>query len=157
MIEQRAAFDDAEKTAQLFAWSYFAFHAQQRQTVFNFFVVLIGASLAAFAATIDKPAAAKLHAAIGCVLTICSFLFWRLDERSRCLIQLAEASLKEIEVRLIDRTGLARLNILARSDDKIGGVFERVESFTQIYRIAFILIGLSGLGIVLRSISLCTQ
>ncbi|WP_449727788.1 RipA family octameric membrane protein [Bradyrhizobium niftali] len=92
----KRSIDDAEKTAQSFAWSYFAFHAQQRQIVFNFFVVLIGASLAAFAATIDKPTAPKLHAVIGCVLMICSFLFWRLDARSRCLIQLAEASLGSI-------------------------------------------------------------
>lgn len=152
MTEEKASFDDAEKAAQSFAWNYFAFHAQQRQTVFNFFVVLIGASLAAFAATIDKPAAAKLHTVIGCVLMISSFLFWRLDERSRRLVQLAEASLKEIEVRLTDRAGLAWLNILARSDKKIGGLCKKVESFTQIYRVVFLLVGLSGLGIVLRSL-----
>jgi hypothetical protein len=52
---EKGSFDDAEKAAQSHAWDYFSFHAQQRQTVFNFFIIPNGASLAAFAATIDKP------------------------------------------------------------------------------------------------------
>ncbi|WP_338822154.1 hypothetical protein WDM22_38710 [Bradyrhizobium septentrionale] len=152
MDTEKTSFDDAEKAAQSFAWDYFAFHAQQRQTVFNFFIILNGASLAAFAATIDKGAATKLHFVIGCVLAISSFLFWRLDERSRRLIQLAEAALKEIEIRLAARTGLAWLTILTRSDNKIGGWSAKLESFTQIYRLAFIVAGCSGLGIILTSI-----
>ena len=151
MDKERSSFDDAEQAAHSFAWDYFAFHAQQRQTVFNFFIILIGASLAAFAATIDKTEATKLHAVIGCVLAIASFLFWRLDERSRNLIQLAEAALKEIELRLANRTKLAWLTILTRSDNKIGGWSATVESFTQVYRAAFVLSGCTGLGIVLRS------
>ena len=147
----KVTFDDAEKAAQSFAWDYFAFHAQQRQTVFNFFIILYGASVAAFAATIDKPTASKLHFVIGCVLVISSFLFWRLDERSRRLIQIAEAALKEIEVRLAVRTGLAWLTILTRSDNKIGGWSAKLESFTQIYRLAFVVAGCSGIGIILTS------
>ena len=152
MDKEAASFNDAEKAAQSLAWDYFAFHAQQRQTVFNFFIILNGAALAAFAASIDKPAATRLHFFIGCVLAISSFLFWRLDERSRRLIQLAEAALKEIEIRLTAKTELAWLTILARSDNKIGGWSARVESFTQIYRLAFLLSGLAGLAIIIRSI-----
>jgi hypothetical protein len=148
----KSSFDDAEKAAQSYAWSYFAFHAQQRQTVFNFFIILVGASLGAFAATIDKGAASKLHFAIGCALAISSFLFWRLDERSRRLIQLAEAPLKEIELRLAAQTGLACLTILTRSDNKIGGWCAKFESFTQIYRLAFVVAGLSGLIFAVKSI-----
>jgi hypothetical protein len=148
----KASFNDAEKAAHSFAWDYFAFHAQQRQTVFNFFIVLLGASLAAYAATIEKTAATKLHIVIGCVLMVSSLLFWRLDERSRRLIQLAEAVLKEIEIRLAARTGLAWLTILPRSENKIGGWSAKLESFTQIYRLTFFVAGCSGFGIVLKSI-----
>ena len=152
MDEEQSTFDDAEKAALSLAWDYFVYHAQQRQTVFNFFIILIGASLAAFAATIDKPAATRLHFVIGSVLAIGSFLFWRLDERSRNLIKLAEAALKEIELRLTTRTKLAWLTILARSDNKVGGGFSKVETFTQIYRLAFALAGCTGFVIIARAI-----
>ena len=148
----KSAFDDAEKATQSYAWGYFAFHAQQRQTVFNFFIVLIGASLAAYAATIDKSSAAKFHFVIGCVLATSSFFFWRLDERSRRLIQLAEAPLKQIELRLAQRTGLTSATILFQSENKVGGTFARVESFTQIYRLTFAMVGSVGFVIAFASI-----
>jgi hypothetical protein len=148
----KSPFDDAEKAAQSYAWGYFVFHAQQRQTVFNFFIILIGASLAAYAATIDKVSVAKFHFIIGCVLAASSFLFWRLDERSRHLIKLAEAPLKEIELRLAGRTGLSSATILTQAEDKIGGKFARVESFTQIYRVAFGMVGFVGFVIAIASI-----
>jgi hypothetical protein len=148
----KSSFDDAEKAAQSYAWGYFAFHAQQRQTVFNFFIVLSGASLAAYAATIDKSLVAKFHFVIGCVLAASSFFFWRLDERSTRLIQLAEAPLKQIELRLAERTGLSSTAILTQSENKIGGTFARVESFTQIYRCAFAIVGCIGIVIAVTSI-----
>lgn len=148
----KSSFDDAEKAVQLYAWNYFAFHAQQRQTVFNFFIVLIGASLAAYAATIDKSSAARFHLIIGCVLAASSFFFWRLDERSRRLIHLAEAPLKQMETRLAERTDFSSTIILTNSENKIGGVFTRVETFSQIYRCAFALVGCVGFVIAAASI-----
>jgi hypothetical protein len=151
-MEKDQTFGEAGKAAQSFAWGYFAFHAQQRQTVFNFFLVVIGASLAAYAATIDKAGAPKLHSVIGCVLLLAAFLFWRLDKRSRHLVKLAEAALKDIEAELAQKTGFSSVKILALADQKSGGLFAWCESFTQIYRYAFALVGVIGLTIAFRSL-----
>jgi hypothetical protein len=35
-----------EKEARTYAWDHFAYHAQQRQTVFNFYLLLVGPFLA---------------------------------------------------------------------------------------------------------------
>jgi hypothetical protein len=51
---KEVSFDGAEQAAISHAWDYFAFHAQQRQTVFNFFLILVGASVAAYASTLAK-------------------------------------------------------------------------------------------------------
>jgi hypothetical protein len=125
MTEEKASFDDAERSGSVICLELLCFSCPAKQTVFISSWLLIGASLAAFAATIDKPAAAKLHNSHRVRTNDLQLPYRRLDERSRQLIQLAEASLKEIEVRLTDRTGLAWLNILARSENKTGGVFKK--------------------------------
>ena len=58
---KEADFDDAQKAAIAHSWNYFVFHAQQRQTVFNFFLILVGASVAAFASTLAKAEGALDH------------------------------------------------------------------------------------------------
>ena len=95
-------FNDAEQAAISHAWNYFAFHAQQRQTVFNFFLVLVGASIAAYATTLSKANEPHdyFHLIVGFLLASSSFLFWRLDKRNSRLINLAERPMKQLESEL---------------------------------------------------------
>src|SRR5437016_10336152 len=81
---------DAEKEARLHAWSHFAYHAQQRQTVFNFYLVLMGASAAGFASTLGEQGAehSAFRAFIGASLAILSLLFFRLDKRNARLVKI---------------------------------------------------------------------
>jgi hypothetical protein len=151
MIEDRKpSFDGAEQAAISHAWNYFVYHAQQRQTVFNFFLILVGASIAAFGATLAKPESSHplFHAVLGVLISVCSFLFWRLDRRSTRLIKLAEAPLRSFESRLTAQTGID-LEILKETDIKEeSGFFSLFESFSQIYRNVFLIAGVSGSLIV---------
>ena len=45
---------DTKTLALYYAWDHFAYHAQQRQTVFNFFLLLVGGCVAAYSATIGE-------------------------------------------------------------------------------------------------------
>jgi hypothetical protein len=150
---EKSTFDDAEQAAMSHAWDYFAFHAQQRQTVFNFFLILVGASIAAYAATLGKSEAAYFHLMIGFLISISSLLFWRLDKRNARLVKLAEDPLKRFEIRLADRTDISSMQILSAADIRVGGRFwSKFESFKQIFRVVFLLTGLVGVAIFCRSI-----
>jgi hypothetical protein len=144
--DEKPSFDSAEQAAISHAWNYFVYHAQQRQTVFNFFLILIGASIAAFGATLAKPESSHplFHAVLGALISICSFLFWRLDRRSTRLIKLAETRLRALEKSLTDKTGI-NLEILKESDvkDEIG-FLSFFESFSQVYRSVFLVAGIGG-------------
>jgi hypothetical protein len=151
--DEKSTFDDAEQAALSHAWDYFAFHAQQRETVFNFFLILVGASIAAYAGTLGKSEAVYFHLMIGFLISISSLLFWRLDKRNARLVKLAEEPLKNLESRLADRTEISSMNILGAADIRIGGSFwSMFESFRQIFRVVFLLTGLVGVAIFSLSI-----
>jgi hypothetical protein len=80
------------------AWEYFQFHAQQRLTTFNFFLVfstlLLGGLLTTFQ---DRYGSPVLGVGVGVLLVLISFVFWRLDRRNRQLIKNAEDALREEE------------------------------------------------------------
>ena len=81
-----------------YAWNYFDFHAKQRTTIFNFFLIFIGFILNAYA-TIYAKADANPPLLIGLAIfgifaTIC---FIVLDRRNEELVDIAEAILIALE------------------------------------------------------------
>jgi hypothetical protein len=76
------------------AWRYFALHAQQRISVFNFFIVLSGILATGIGAGVQagKPMA-PVVTILGALLALFSFVFYRLDRRGSELVKLAEAAL----------------------------------------------------------------
>lgn len=143
--EIRAA---AEKSAGEYAWNWFEYHAGQRQAVFRFYIILAGAILTGYL-TIENSNSNELKEAsffLGLALAFFSFLFWRLDERSRDLIVLAEAYLKVDEQRL-RKTVDSDMILLAKNADEgrgkaaFGGW---AYSFRQVYRIIFLFGGILG-------------
>ena len=80
------------------AWNYFELHAQQRISVFNYFVVLSGILAAGLAASVQGPERlASVGVALGALLILLSFVFWKLDQRTAFLIKHAEEVLKACE------------------------------------------------------------
>lgn len=149
--ESQATRTDTEKSAAAYAWDYFQYHAGQRQAVFRFFLTLVGLATLAYGYSLRNSglnsgaSQETLRLLIGALLIIISFLFWRLDKRSQCLIKHSEAALKKVEVRLASALNNDEtIKLMHRSDEKVGGFFALVESFRQIYAIVFSLVGLAG-------------
>lgn len=80
------------------AWDFFQMQAGQRLTTFNFYIAISSITSTGLAASfkpeIDVP---HLSEVLGFLLTIFSFVFYKLDERNRDLIKGAEATLKYFE------------------------------------------------------------
>ncbi|HVT82197.1 MAG TPA: hypothetical protein VHM90_16260 [Phycisphaerae bacterium] len=85
-----------------YAWDYFQFHASQRLSTFNFFVVLsvllTSAAMTTFQEKFYLPCAGGF---LGLMLAILSFVFWRMDQRNRQLLQNGTEALMHL-----DRTAL---------------------------------------------------
>ena len=76
------------------AWRYFALHAQQRISVFNFFIVLSGILATGIGAGFQAgKTMTPVVAILGALLALFSFVFYRLDGRGSELVKLAEAAL----------------------------------------------------------------
>lgn len=83
------------------AWRYFALHAEQRMTVFNFYVASSGLALTGLAWTLAEGSTRwPLGAAAGIGAAALSFVFWRLDQRGAQLVKVAEAALAALEADL---------------------------------------------------------
>ncbi|WP_322046082.1 hypothetical protein [Paraburkholderia sp. J67] len=89
--------EEQEKTFRAQAWSYFALHAGQRMQTFQFYVTLITA-LVGGAIVLAKEDFGRIGLeAIGAVITLMSYVFWKLDCRIRTLIKNAEGALKFLD------------------------------------------------------------
>src|SRR5258708_35356793 len=82
------------------AWDYFAAHASQRMTIFNFYIAL--SSFTASGYFLSFKSDSNLQSSRGLIaFSLCffAFVFWKLDERNKTLIKNAERALKYFEER----------------------------------------------------------
>jgi len=80
------------------AWDYFAAHASQRMTIFNFYIAL--SSVVATGYFSSFKADSNLQDArwvLASLLCLFAFIFWRLDGRNKFLIKNAEKALRHFE------------------------------------------------------------
>ena len=80
------------------AWRYFALHAAQRMSMFNYFLLLFGVVSAGLAGCLRTDGVLRLIGALlGASLSAVAFTFWKLDQRSAFLVKHAEFSLCQLE------------------------------------------------------------
>jgi hypothetical protein len=131
------------------AWRYFQLHANQRMSVFNFFLVLSGAVAAGLAATVQgSQRFSSLGVALGLLLALVSFVFWKLDQRVSFLIKHAECALSELEKTLPAES--ARLFILepsrAKTAAEAASWWSRQWTYGKAFRLVFLVMGLLGIA-----------
>ena len=81
-----------------YAWNYFQLHASQRMSSFNFFVVIAALLTTGMVATFKTDCTHHwLGLPLGLSLSVISYIFWKLDQRTRYLIIHAEVALKMLE------------------------------------------------------------
>jgi hypothetical protein len=84
------------------AWRYFEIHAGQRMSMFNFFTVLAGITLAGIGATLQgTPSFSAIGVVLGLLLALLSFVFWKLDQRVAFLVKHAELAHEHAETVLL--------------------------------------------------------
>jgi phosphotransferase system glucose/maltose/N-acetylglucosamine-specific IIC component len=79
-------------------WRYFALHAGQRLSMFNYFLVLFGLTAAGLAGCLRAEGVLRLAGVLlGASLAAIAYTFHKLDQRTSFLIKHAEASLRALE------------------------------------------------------------
>jgi len=139
------------------AWDFFQMQTGQRLTTINFYIAiasLLSTGLAAsFKADINLP---YLGVAFGLLLILFSFIFWKLDQRNRDLIQGAEATLKFFESKASFEDEADAPHIAKRftreefdtknKNSKRSRLFWRNHlSYSQCFRFIFVIFGCVGL------------
>ena len=129
-------------------WRYFALHAQQRISIFNFFVVLSGVISAAIGGALEANRPLTTFVVIlGLLLPLLSFVFWRLDQRNSDLVKISERALRRSEesclpdyARIFVRETLAGTNA-APAEDR----FTQTRwTFRRSFNLVFIVMGATG-------------
>jgi hypothetical protein len=144
MIEQHVS-----DTVLTHAWRYFELHANQRMSIFNFFLVLSGVISTGLAASIQGSAyLGCVGVFLGILLTLVSFVFWKLDQRVSFLIKHAENALSEIECALPDEC--TRLFLHERGKTAVavssGRWWSRHWTYGRCFRLVFLIMAFVGLG-----------
>lgn len=101
-----------------YAWDYFHFHASQRLTTFNFYLVICGLIIAGYATALKESRDIPIALLLGLVLTLMSFVFWKLDRRNRQLIWNAEEALKVLEDKFDVEEGQSPIRIFRYEEDQ---------------------------------------
>ena len=98
------------KELRAHAWDYFELHADQRLRAFHFYILLetglVAGLLLASRGAASTPAVVVI---VGLLMILFSFVFWKLDFRTKGMIKVSEEALKLYERRLFGGTGDAQL------------------------------------------------
>jgi len=144
-----------------FHWNYFSLHTDQRLKTFNFYLVVSAILIGAFVNILDGDKDLKLACILPYLLSLISFIFWKLDVRTKYMIKNSEEAIKEIDDKLItnDEETPSVLNIF-RYDDFISksrkkGFFKGYFSYSKSFNIIFSLFGI--IGFVIGSFYLLDQ
>jgi len=131
------------------AWRYFELHANQRMSLFNFFLAISGVVLAGLAATLQASLNfSMLGIVLGALLAVISFIFWKLDQRVSFLIKHAETALVVLEKAL--PVNCSRLFLLEPSHtNEVAAAtswWTRLWTYGKCFRLIFWVMGLTGFG-----------
>jgi hypothetical protein len=128
------------------AWRYFSLHAEQRMTVFNFYVASAGLALTGLAWTLaDGSTRWPLGAAAGVGAAALSFVFWRLDQRGSQLVKTAEDALVALEAGLPTAAAVTTTE-RSLATNAGWGALSTPWTFGRSFRLLFGVVSLLGIG-----------
>lgn len=128
------------------AWRYFELHAQQRMTVFNFFLAIAGLLAAGIGACLQEGKSFFfLATALGIFLTLVSFIFWKLDQRVSMLIKNSEVILEKLEKHANNFHAGLFCEDKKFQNGSIFNIFS-TWSYGRCFRVSFFAVGLLGAG-----------
>lgn len=121
-------------------WKYFEIHTQQRMTVFNFYLVIVGLVAAGIGVGLQQGAKYNyISSSLSLLLTFISFIFYKLDQRVSTLIKCSERALIFFESKLpIDYPKIFNNDLL---DANLNSGITAPWTYGRCFRISFFLIG----------------
>jgi hypothetical protein len=129
-------------------WRHFEFHAQQRLSLFNFYIVLCGLLVAAWATVMTSDESMReVGILLSVLLSFFSYVFWRFDQRNADLTKQAETVVGLAEERLFGTD--SKLFCAEKIDEPLGKArhpIRRHWSHGTSLRVIFIGVGLIGLA-----------
>lgn len=125
------------------AWKYFELHAQQRMTVFNFYLAISGLIAAGIGVSLQQGSRFLFLASLlGIFLSMVSFLFWQLDARISAMIKRAELALCYIEKSSL----IQEVAIFSLDDNAVRNKsFMSIWTYGKCFRVSFFAVGFIGL------------
>lgn len=92
--------DDGQREIEFkYAWEWFSYHARQRLTAFNFFLILMSAVVVGYTQAVNNDLP-SLGAVLGALGTFVALAFWAMDVRNEELVCCGRAALDQLEDEL---------------------------------------------------------
>lgn len=149
--------EEQQKNMRTYAWGYFVQHAEQRLKTFNFYVLFCTVVIGSFSTLITKTGTHAIYCVLPALLPFFSFVFYKLDERTKMLIRNAEDALKFLDCLMLKDNPEAEkvLSLIKVDENKTknlpayplfnGGHF----SYSRVFRWVFHLMSAIGfLGVI---------
>lgn len=134
-------------------WKYFEIHSQQRMTLFNFFILVVGGIISAlgFCLQSEKDLNSLIHMLL-IILIIISILFYKLDQRTSFLIKRSERSLIELEKSFNN----VQINLFTNDDFDLESENEnrtvnKIWTYGYIFRLNYMIVGFISFSYLLVS------
>jgi hypothetical protein len=136
MVSPNFERTDATKTAYSYAWEWFKYHADQRIRLLQFYLIAITILSAAYHQSITRDKYG-LAAATAFFAAFVGIAFLRLEQRTRELVKISEAFLKEVEDALAQHVGDKIRFADVADSKKSGGVGPLPDTFYSYGQILF--------------------
>jgi hypothetical protein len=141
-----------------YIWKYFEYHASQRLTTFNFYIVI--STLIATGYFLAIKEVPILSIVLSIFLILLSFIFWKLDLRNKQFIHYSEDALKCIESNdIIDENDTKALHIFTfefdqtkELENKKKGFLNKPLLYSTCFKIVFISFGIFGVIALIMAI-----
>jgi hypothetical protein len=142
-----------DETFRKYVWDYFALHADHRLRAFHFYILLCTALIGGLAVSAKDGNVKPWMSVFGLLLIFFSFVFWKMDTRTRQLVKNAENALKHLDAHhgLPDQDELPHaLRLFAREEElsrvlPLLPLFSGHFSYARCFRWVFGMFSLVGL------------
>ena len=140
-----------------YAWKYFELHADQRLKAFHFFIIFATLLIGAFATLVQRSGLHVAYVLLPLALVFLSFVFWKLEERTRMLVRNGEDALKYLDAEALGSEAelVEKLALFDSDDRKVEerrntNVWHDHFSYSRCFRWVYISAGTLGvLGILI--------
>jgi len=141
--------DDKEIREQ--AWKYFELHANQRMTLFNFYITISTALVAGIGVFLNFGKIPNiLIVTLGILMIVFSIVFWLLDNRTRYFIHLSERVIREIELNYKNES--FRIITIEERESNAKSRFFRYSFALKVVFVLFIILGLISITYTLLQV-----